>query len=109
MLHINEQMLNISLNPSNMPCVSFSTRDGEMEKLGNHNKQQHYLQLIEETDPQDYKEQEILLQEAGIESEVEKEDDGDEEQKPCTMAIMQPSLKPIIPVKNVKFMLNVSL
>jgi len=106
MLHINEQVLNVSLNPSNVLCVSFGTRDGEKEQLEHQNKQQNYLQLIKETEPQDYKKQEILQQEA---SEVENEDNVDKEEKPCIMANTQPFLKPIIPVKSIKFMLHVSL
>jgi len=97
-------MLDVSLDPSNVLCVSFSTRDDEdKEQLESHDKQQNYLQLIKETDPQDYKKQETLQQDAGEESEVEKEDSGDEEEKSCVIAIAQPFLQP---EKSLKFLLN---
>ena len=80
-----------------------------MEQLESHNQQQNYLQLIKETDPQDYKQQQMLQEDTGEESEVDKEDSGDEEdsggeeEKPCVIAITQPFLQP---EKSLKFMLN---
>ena len=72
-------MLSVSLDPSNVLCVSFNTRDSETEQ-GFHYKQQNYLQPKEETE-QGYHNQEMFQQETGEESEEDKKDNGDDEEQ----------------------------
>ncbi|XP_065897197.1 synaptotagmin-like protein 4 [Dysidea avara] len=76
-LHINEKMLDVSLDPFSMLCVSFNTRDGEMEQQF-HCKQQNYLLQKEETG-QDYQNPEMFqqLETTGKESEEKRKDNGD--------------------------------
>ena len=76
-LYINETTLSVSLDPSNVLCVSFNTRDGEAEQ-GFYYKQQNYLRPKEEIE-QDYHNQEMFQQATGEESEEGKEDNGDDE------------------------------
>ena len=90
-LYINEHMLSVSLDPSNVLCVSFNTRDGETEQ-GFHYKQQNYLRPKEETE-QDYHNQEMLQQATGEESEEDKKDNGDEEKQPPQQNTHIPAIK----------------
>ena len=70
-------MLDVSLDPFSMLCVSFNTRDGEMEQQF-HCKQQNYLLQKEETG-QDYQNPEMFqqLETTGKESEEKRKDNGD--------------------------------
>ena len=82
-------MLDVSLDPSNVLCVSFNARDGEMEQQFHH-KQQNYLLPKEETD-QDYQTPEMFQQETG----EEKKDNGntEEEQRQPQQNIHIPAAK----------------
>ena len=69
-------MLDVSLDPLSVLCVSFNTRDGEMEQQF-HCKQQNILLLKEDTG-QDYQNPEMFQQlETCEESEEGRKDNGD--------------------------------